>query len=56
MINLTEAAVRRNCTKARLAVLKMRPVLVSSTLTMRIKCRLIEICVQPVLLYGMKQS
>ena len=36
-----EAAVKSNCSKARIAIVKMRPALVSSTLTMRIKCRLI---------------
>ena len=47
-----EAAKRSNCTKARIAVVKMRPALVSSTLTMKIKCLQIEMCVKPVLLFG----
>ena len=51
-----EAAVKSNCTKARIAIVKMRPALVSSTLTMRTKCRLIEMCVKPVLLYGLETA
>ena len=51
-----EAAVRSNCTESRKAVVKMTPALVSSTLTMRSKCRQIEMCVKPVLLYGLETA
>ena len=51
-----EAAVKSNCTKARIAIVKMRPVLVSSTLTMRIKCRLIEMCLKLVTLHGLERA
>ena len=51
-----EAAVKSNCAKARIAIVEMRPALVRSTLTMRIKCRLIEMCVKPVLLYGLETA
>ena len=51
-----EAAVRIKCTKASLAVLKMRPVLVSSLLTMRIKYQLTGMCVRPILLYRLENA
>ena len=51
-----EAAVRSNGTKARKTIVKLRLALVSSTLTMRIKCRLIEMCVNPVLLHGLETA
>ena len=52
-----EAAVKSNFTKARIAIVKLRPVLVSSTVTMKIKCWLIEICaVSTVVLVGKNQN
>ena len=50
-----EAAVGNNCTTARLAITKLRHKLVRSTFT-RIKCRQIEKCVKPVLLYGQETA
>ena len=50
-----EAAVGNNCTTAWLAITKMRHKLDRSTFT-RIKCRLIEKFVKPVLLYGQETA
>ena len=49
-----EAAARSKFNKARIAAVKMRPALVMSTLTMRIKC-LIEMCVKPKLLHRLEK-
>ena len=49
-------AVASNCKKARLAIVKLRAALVSGTLRLKTKCRLIEIFLKPILLYGPETS
>ena len=51
-----EASVSISCTKARLGVVKMGPALVSSTLTMKTKHRLMGMYVKPVLLFRLEIS
>ena len=48
--------VASNCKKARLAIVKLRAALVSGTLRLKTKCRLIKILVKPFLLYGLENS
>ena len=49
-------AVASNCKKARLAIVKLRAALVSGTLRLKTKWRLIEMFVKPVLLYCLETS
>ena len=49
-------AVASNCKKARFAIVKIRAASVSGTLRLKTKCRLIEIYVKPILLYGLETS
>ena len=49
-------AVASNCKKARLAIVKLKAALVSGTLRLKTKCRLIEFFVKPILLYGLETS
>ena len=51
---LAHGVVRKRVEKAKAAILKLRPALVSDVLTLRNKALIIEVSIKPVLLYGVE--
>ena len=51
---LAHGVVRKRVEKAKAAILKLRPALVSDVLTLRNKALIIEVFIKPVLLYGLE--
>ena len=49
-------AVSNNCSKARTAIVKMRPALTSGSLRIRTKVKLVETFIKPTLLYGLETA
>ena len=49
-------AIAHNCRKARTATVRLSPALVSGSIRMRTKVRVVEIFFQPTLLYGLETA